>query len=140
IVIEQYNYLVPDPNNDQSSTVSSRNSTDSTGTPSPGRSRKGLDLDRGEQRLGVANQVVEAERVGGSDELVQPVEHETADRVITGLVTAVPFLLLSVAAWQVWNEALHWRDLAILGAVYLVTGLGITVGFHRLFTHRSFQT
>ena len=51
--------------------------------------------------MGVANKVVEAERVGGSDQLVQPVEHETADRVITGLVTAVPFLLLSVAAWQV---------------------------------------
>ena len=74
------------------------------------------------------------------NELIQPVANETADRIITGLVTAVPFLLLSVAAWQVWNEALHWRDLAILGVVYLVTGLGITVGFHRLLTHRSFKT
>ena len=74
------------------------------------------------------------------NELIQPVANETADRIITGLVTAIPFLLLSVAAWQVWNEALHWRDLAILGVVYLVTGLGITVGFHRLLTHRSFKT
>ncbi|HSE06268.1 MAG TPA: fatty acid desaturase, partial [Methylomirabilota bacterium] len=71
---------------------------------------------------------------------IQPVANETADRIITGLVTAVPFLLLGVAAWQVWNEALHWRDLAILGAVYVLTGLGITVGFHRLLTHRSFKT
>ena len=39
-----------------------------------------------------------------------------------------------------WDEALHWRDLAILGAVYVVTGLGVTVGFHRLLTHRSFKT
>ena len=39
-----------------------------------------------------------------------------------------------------WNEALHWRDLAILGVLYLVTGLGVTVGFHRLLTHRSFKT
>ena len=45
-----------------------------------------------------------------------------------------------MAAWQVWNEALHWRDLAIFGAVYLVTGFGVTVGFHRLLTHRSFKT
>jgi stearoyl-CoA desaturase (delta-9 desaturase) len=52
----------------------------------------------------------------------------------------VPFLLLAVAAWQVWNEALHWRDLAILAVVYVFTGLGITVGFHRLLTHRSFKT
>ena len=49
-------------------------------------------------------------------ELIQPVAHETTDRIITGLVTALPFLLLAVAAWQVWNEALHWRDLAILAS------------------------
>jgi stearoyl-CoA desaturase (delta-9 desaturase) len=78
--------------------------------------------------------------VATDNELIQPVANETADRIITGLVTAVPFLLLGVAAWQVWNEALHWRDLAILGAVYVLTGLGITVGFHRLLTHRSFKT
>ena len=52
----------------------------------------------------------------------------------------MPFLLLGVAAWQVWNEALHWRDLAIFAVVYVLTGLGITVGFHRLLTHRSFKT
>jgi stearoyl-CoA desaturase (Delta-9 desaturase) len=78
--------------------------------------------------------------VATDNDLIQPVANETADRIITGLVTVVPFLLLSVAAWQVWNEALHWRDLAIFGAVYVVTGLGITVGFHRLLTHRSFKT
>jgi stearoyl-CoA desaturase (delta-9 desaturase) len=78
-----------------------------------------------------------AERLG---ELTQPVEHETADRIITGLVTAIPFLLLAVAAWQVWDQALHWRDLAILAVAYALTGLGVTVGFHRLLTHRSFKT
>ncbi len=83
---------------------------------------------------------MKAKPVRASSELVQPAEHETTDRIITGLVTAVPFLLLGVAAWQVWNEALHWRDLAILAAIYVLTGLGITVGFHRLFTHRSFKT
>jgi stearoyl-CoA desaturase (Delta-9 desaturase) len=72
--------------------------------------------------------------------LTQPVQNETADRIVTGLVTAVPFLLLVVAAWQVWDQALHWRDLAILAAAYAVTALGITVGFHRLLTHRSFKT
>jgi stearoyl-CoA desaturase (delta-9 desaturase) len=71
---------------------------------------------------------------------VQPVEHETRDRIITGLLTVVPFLLLGLAAWQVWNSALHWHDLVVFAAVYIPTGLGITVGFHRLFTHRSFKT
>jgi len=35
---------------------------------------------------------------------------------------------------------LHWYDLVAFLAVYIPTGLGITVGFHRLFTHRSFKT
>lgn len=73
-------------------------------------------------------------------EAVQPVANETLDRVITGIVTAVPFILLGLAAWQVWNEALHWHDLVVFAIVYLITGLGITVGFHRMLTHRSFNT
>jgi stearoyl-CoA desaturase (Delta-9 desaturase) len=76
----------------------------------------------------------------GSPMLTQPVEHEAADRIITALVTAVPMLLLTLAAWQVWDKALHWRDLGVLAGAYLATGLGITVGFHRLLTHRSFKT
>jgi stearoyl-CoA desaturase (delta-9 desaturase) len=71
---------------------------------------------------------------------VQPVEHENVDRFITGLVTVVPFLLLGLAAWQLWNQALHWHDLTIFALIYLPTGVGVTVGFHRLFTHRSFKT
>jgi len=68
------------------------------------------------------------------------VAHETLDRFITGLVTVVPIVLLGLAGWQLWNDALRWSDLIIFGIVYVLTGLGITVGFHRLFTHRSFST
>lgn len=71
---------------------------------------------------------------------VQPVANETRDRIITGLVTVVPMLLLGVAGWQVWNEALHWHDLVVFGLLYVPTGLGITIGFHRYLTHRSFET
>ncbi|MGZ4203630.1 MAG: fatty acid desaturase, partial [Thermoleophilaceae bacterium] len=49
-------------------------------------------------------------------------------------------LALGLVAWQLWEKALHWSDLLIFGALYVVFGLGITVGFHRLFTHRSFST
>ena len=42
--------------------------------------------------------------------------------------------------WQVWNEFLHWSDIAVFGILYVLTGFGVTVGFHRLFTHRSFAT
>jgi stearoyl-CoA desaturase (delta-9 desaturase) len=71
---------------------------------------------------------------------VEPVAHETLDRVITGLVTVVPILMLGVAAWQVWGRLLAWHDLVVFAALYVVTGLGVTVGLHRHLTHRSFKT
>jgi stearoyl-CoA desaturase (delta-9 desaturase) len=71
---------------------------------------------------------------------VEPVAHETLDRVITGLVTAVPILVLGVAGWQVWDRLLGWHDLVVFAVMYLATGLGVTVGFHRHLTHRSFET
>jgi stearoyl-CoA desaturase (Delta-9 desaturase) len=70
---------------------------------------------------------------------VQPVEHETRDRIATGLVTAVPLLALGFAAWQSWQGLLKPADLVIFAVFYILTGLGVTVGFHRLFTHRSFK-
>jgi stearoyl-CoA desaturase (Delta-9 desaturase) len=70
---------------------------------------------------------------------VEPVEHETLDRTITALVTAVPVLALCVAVWQTWDGLLRPSDLVVFLIVYVVTGLGVTVGFHRLLTHRSFK-
>jgi stearoyl-CoA desaturase (delta-9 desaturase) len=70
---------------------------------------------------------------------VQPVANETRDRIITGLVTLVPFLAIGFAGWQVWGEALHWSDVFLFVGMYLLTGLGVTVGFHRHLTHRAFK-
>jgi len=70
---------------------------------------------------------------------VQPVSNEALDRFLTGLVTAVPFIALLVVAWQVWADLLFWSDLVVFAIMYVITGLGVTVGFHRLFTHRSFK-
>lgn len=75
-----------------------------------------------------------------SQSATQPSDHEALDRTITGLVTVVPFLLLGVAGWQVWHQLLHWQDLVVFASVYAVTALGVTVGFHRYLTHRSFET
>jgi stearoyl-CoA desaturase (delta-9 desaturase) len=71
---------------------------------------------------------------------VQPVANENLDRFLTGLVTAVPVLALGLAAWRSWEGLLSAGDLVVFGVIYLLTGLGVTVGFHRLFTHRSFKT
>jgi stearoyl-CoA desaturase (Delta-9 desaturase) len=71
---------------------------------------------------------------------VQPVANETLDRIITGAVTLVPILALGVVAWQLWHKLLGWSDIIVFAVMYVFTGLGVTVGFHRLFTHRSFKT
>jgi stearoyl-CoA desaturase (delta-9 desaturase) len=71
---------------------------------------------------------------------VEPIVHETRDRLITGLVTALPILALGFVAWQLWDEALRWSDLIVFVVLYVSFGLGVTVGFHRLFTHRGFET
>jgi stearoyl-CoA desaturase (delta-9 desaturase) len=52
----------------------------------------------------------------------------------------VPFIAFIVAVVLLWNKAVGVVDLAIMFVLYCVTGLGITVGFHRLLTHRAFQT
>jgi len=70
---------------------------------------------------------------------VQPVENETRDRIITGAVTAIPFVALFVVGWQLWNEALHWSDIAVFLICYVLTGFGVTIGFHRHLTHRAFK-
>ena len=52
----------------------------------------------------------------------------------------VPFIAFVVAVVLLWNKAVGVIDLAIMFVLYVVTGFGITVGYHRLLTHRAFQT
>src|ERR1017187_8519326 len=68
------------------------------------------------------------------------VENAKIDRIANVVVTVVPVGLLGFAMWSAWGGALRWPDLVVLAVTYLLTGLGVTVGFHRLFTHRSFKT
>ena len=51
----------------------------------------------------------------------------------------LPFVATIAAIVLLWNSVVSATDLAILGVMYVLTGLGVTVGFHRLLTHRSFQ-
>jgi stearoyl-CoA desaturase (Delta-9 desaturase) len=71
---------------------------------------------------------------------VEPVTAQTLNRIVTGLVTVIPVLGLGLVAWQLWDVALGVSDLVVFGVLYVATGLGVTVGFHRLLTHRSFKT
>ena len=51
----------------------------------------------------------------------------------------VPFAAFILAIVLLWQRAVDGTDLAILAVMYVLTAIGITVGYHRLFTHRSFQ-
>ena len=51
----------------------------------------------------------------------------------------VPFLAFAAAVPVAWGWGLGWTDLVLFLAFYIPSGLGITVGYHRLFTHSSFK-
>ncbi len=51
----------------------------------------------------------------------------------------IPFLALIAVVPVAWGGWLSWTDVAIAAVFYVVSGLGITVGFHRYFTHSSFK-
>jgi stearoyl-CoA desaturase (Delta-9 desaturase) len=52
----------------------------------------------------------------------------------------VPFVAFVGALILLWNRAVGPLDLGILAFMYLISGIGVTVGFHRLLTHRAFET
>jgi len=52
----------------------------------------------------------------------------------------VPFVATVAAIVLLWGKVVSWHDLALFGVMYLVTAAGITVGYHRMLTHRSFRT
>src|SRR4051794_3058654 len=63
-----------------------------------------------------------------------------AERIANLIGVIVPFVGLLAAVVLLWQAWVDWIDLAILAVTYLMCGAGITVGFHRLLTHRAFQT
>ena len=57
---------------------------------------------------------------------------------LTGII--LPLVGLVIAIVVLWERMVGPTELAILAVGYVLTGAGITVGYHRLFTHRSFET
>jgi stearoyl-CoA desaturase (Delta-9 desaturase) len=74
-------------------------------------------------------------------ENVRAVKMPLVDRLASAVVTGAPPILVVLGMWFGWNHGLLvWQDLLVLAIFYMVIGTGITVGFHRLLTHRSFKT
>ncbi len=51
----------------------------------------------------------------------------------------VPFLALAFAVPVMWGWGIGWHDVVLALAFYVISGLGVTVGFHRYFTHGGFK-
>jgi stearoyl-CoA desaturase (delta-9 desaturase) len=63
-----------------------------------------------------------------------------ANRTINIIAVLLPFAAFLAAIVLLWNRAVDWTDLGIFAVFYVATGFGITIGYHRLFTHRAFET
>src|SRR5437879_7824812 len=71
---------------------------------------------------------------------IDPEPKSTLERVLLVVFVVVPFLAVLAAVPLAWGAGwLGWSDVVIFTVFYLVSGLGVTVGFHRYFTHGSFK-
>ncbi|GAA3255031.1 acyl-CoA desaturase [Nonomuraea helvata] len=68
----------------------------------------------------------------------QPLSVHAGQEVLTTTIVIAPFIALGAGIWLAWGNGITLTDLLLAAVFYVVTGLGVTVGFHRLLTHRSF--
>jgi stearoyl-CoA desaturase (delta-9 desaturase) len=68
-----------------------------------------------------------------------PPSASALERRITVFAVVLPFAGFLAALWLLWGGAVTGRDLAILAVAYILVGFGVTIGFHRMLTHRSFE-
>jgi stearoyl-CoA desaturase (delta-9 desaturase) len=61
-------------------------------------------------------------------------------KIVNLIAIATPFISFLVAAIFFWGTLFNGVQLAIFGLMYFVTSIGVTIGYHRLFTHSSFKT
>jgi stearoyl-CoA desaturase (delta-9 desaturase) len=62
-----------------------------------------------------------------------------AEQLLVSVFTIVPMLALVAAVPLAWGWGLTWTDIALAAGFYLLSGFGVTVGFHRYFTHQAFK-
>jgi stearoyl-CoA desaturase (delta-9 desaturase) len=62
------------------------------------------------------------------------------ERTANLIAVILPFVAFIAAIVLLWNSYVGVSDLVAFAVMYLIAGFGVTVGFHRLLTHRAFQT
>jgi stearoyl-CoA desaturase (delta-9 desaturase) len=80
------------------------------------------------------------DHLGPSEDIAPPAGRKSwTAQVLLGLFLIVPFVALLAAVPVMWGWGLSWQDAVIAASMYAICGLGVTVGFHRYLTHRSFR-
>ena len=64
----------------------------------------------------------------------------TRTRLLNLMAVILPFLGFVAVVFLLWGRGINLIDLSLLLGMYVLTAVGITVGYHRLFTHRAFET
>ena len=75
----------------------------------------------------------------GEPGVSSPSRAKLLQSLITGALVLGPFVAVACGVPLLWGNALHRRDVILGVVLYAVTGHGVTVGFHRLFSHHSFK-
>jgi stearoyl-CoA desaturase (delta-9 desaturase) len=98
------------------------------------------DLKNAYRELGAATEETELSETPVADDAGPPVA-TTKQKIIMTCAVVFPFLGCLLAIGLMWNYGwMGWPYLLMLIGGWIFTTLGITVGFHRLLTHRSFET
>jgi stearoyl-CoA desaturase (Delta-9 desaturase) len=58
---------------------------------------------------------------------------------VTAIIAGLPLAGLAAAVWLMWGHGVDLADMLLMAGLYVATGIGLTAGFHRCFTHRSFR-
>ena len=66
-------------------------------------------------------------------------EKGVTEQLVLYVFVVVPFLALAAVVPAVWGWGLSWLDVGLAVGFYFLTLLGVTVGYHRYFTHGSFK-
>ena len=76
-------------------------------------------------------------RSGGAKPILDG-QRPHGEQILVYVFVLLPVLALAAAVPLAWGWGLSWLDVGLAVVFYLLSGLGVTVGFHRHFTHRSF--
>ncbi|MCS6887922.1 acyl-CoA desaturase [Chloroflexus sp.] len=67
-------------------------------------------------------------------------EKSPLEKFVVLLIVLLPFLGTIYAMVMLWQQYVDWLDVTLMLTLYVISGLGITIGFHRMLTHKSFET